>query len=771
MTMDQRSAPQPAGILDRLRVLDLSTGLAGSAAAMHLAEAGADVLKIDRRASMADADAVLLRVLDRSKRRQRLDLGSPADRTAFDALLAGADVLLHDLRPTEAAALSLADEALRQRHPRLVIAVIGAWPQRHPQADAPVIETLVLARLGLLDEQPGHRPGPVFIRLPFASWIASWLAAVGVMARLLARARDGHGGVARTSLAQAALVPMTMHWSRAETPSPVFAKGLDKATPIPLHRCADGRWIHVHYSPDASPWMAQALAAMGPEAVAIENAKHPPSHVAPNFGANKAIIATRSAQDWVEHFWAHDVAAQIAVPFGEIYADEQARCNGYVQAVQDPVLGATWQPGPAWNTDPPPRVRVLQQQSDDALTAGWAGPPLPVSASMEEGAIVAPSAPRPPLDGLKVLDLGAYLAGPFACMVLADLGAEVIKIEPPNGDAMRRLERIFAGTQRGKRALALKLGAADAQPVLEALVRWADVAHHNMRLPAARKLGIAPDQLRAIKPELVCAHVSAYGPDGPRADWPGFDQLMQAACGWEVESGGAGNPPMWLRFGVGDHLAALSSVFAVLLALYQRGRTGQGQAVASSLLGAMLLTCAEAVALPDGRVTPIAHLDAGQNGLSATHRLYRCSDGWIAVAALQVDQAVDLQRIAGADPATTFATLTADAALARLQAADVPCESVREAQTVPFLDSAEMAAAGLHARYPHAQYGALQQIGALWDFGDLPLSIRRAPPALGEHSAEVLASLGYSADAIEQLVQQGLTRTAPARAIPNPSAP
>src|SRR6202022_2308418 len=90
--------------------------------------------------------------------------------------------------------------------------------------------------------------------------------------------------------------------------------------------------------------------------------------------------------------------------------------------------------------------------------------------------------PRPPLDGLKVLDLGAYLAGPFACMVLADLGADVIKVEPPAGDAMRRLERAFAGTQRGKRGLALKLGAEGSKPVIEALANWADIVHHNVRL-------------------------------------------------------------------------------------------------------------------------------------------------------------------------------------------------------------------------------------------------------------------------------------------------
>src|SRR5690606_10607232 len=163
--------------------------------------------------------------------------------------------------------------------------------------------------------------------------------------------------------------------------------------------------------------------------------------------------------------------------------------------------------------------------------------------------------PLPPLHGLKVLDLGAYLAGPFACMMLADLGAEVIKVGAASGEARRRLEPLFSGTQRGERGVALTLGDEPSQPAAEALVRWADVVHHNMRLPAARKLRVDYDSLKRINPQLIYCHVSAYGPPGPRADWPGFDQLMQASCGWEVEQGGAGQPPMWLRFGVGDFFA------------------------------------------------------------------------------------------------------------------------------------------------------------------------------------------------------------------------
>jgi crotonobetainyl-CoA:carnitine CoA-transferase CaiB-like acyl-CoA transferase len=738
-------------ILEGIRVISLCSGIAGSAAGLQLCEAGAEVVMVEPPSNPARDQQALFAVLNRGKRSVILSLDNAEDRQQLQLLLASADVLLHDFTPAVAEAHGLADAQLTADFPRLVISAISGWPQRHALANAIPRETLILARLGLLDEQPAHRPGPVFVRMPFANWLANWLCVVGVMARLLARDRDGCGGIAHTSLAQAALVPMTMHWNRAQTPTSAFAKGLNKHIPIPLHQCADGRWLHVHYSPDKSPWMAAALSELGEAEVARLNALWPPSHVAPNFGANKAVIATRPAQDWVEHFWQHDVAAQMAAPFGDIYFDEQARLNGYVVEVDDVQLGKTLQPGPAWQVQPPARVggsAPLAGEGNAGFSSADATTP-----TQRPG--FAPAS-LPPLHGLKVLDLGAYLAGPFACMLLADLGAEVIKVEAPKGDAMRRLERIFSGTQRGKLGVALQLGDQQTEPAVEALARWADVVHHNMRLPAARKLKVDYESLKVLNPQLVYCHVSAYGPTGPRADWPGFDQLMQASCGWEREQGGEGQAPMWLRFGVGDFFAGLSSLYALLLGLYERNRSGVGQMVSSSLLGATLLSMSEAVVLEDGSLTPIDHLDAQQTGLSDAHRLYRCSDSWLVVAALQPDEVQRFETLVDNQPETWFANQTRQAALASLVAAQVPAQAVLEAQMDAFLDSPEHAAAGLHAHYSHAVYGDLQQIGAFWDFGNLPLSLQRPPPALGQHTRQVLEGLGFTGSELERLASAGL---------------
>jgi crotonobetainyl-CoA:carnitine CoA-transferase CaiB-like acyl-CoA transferase len=738
------------GVLDSVQVIELCGGMAGAAAGLQLSEAGAEVIKVELVAAPLSRQDALFRVLNRGKR--SISLETLAELTP---LIAGADVLLHDFTPAQAAERGLDDASLKQRFPQLIIAAIGGWPQRHALANTAPRETLVLARLGLFDEQPGHRSGPVFVRMPFANWLASWLCVVGVMARLIARDRDGRGGVAHTSLAQAALVPMTMHWSRAETPTPVFARGLDKHIPIPLHQCADGRWIHVHYSPDQAPWMSEAITRLGETEVARLNGLFPPSHVAPNFGANKSVFASRTAQAWVEHLWAHDVAAQIAGPFGAIYFDEQARINGYVVEVDDPLLGPTLQPGPSYRVDPAPQLRgpLRARGADNGLPLARApqGPSLIRIERLPEG--------LPPLHGLKVLDLGAYLAGPFACMMLADLGAEVIKVEAPSGDAMRRLERIFSGTQRGKLGVALKLGDPRTQPLVEELVQWADVVHHNMRLPAARKLKVDYDSLSALNPALLYCHVSAYGPQGPRADWPGFDQLMQASMGWEIAQGGEGNPPQWLRLGVGDFFAGLSSLYALLLGLYARNRTGRGQSVSASLLGATLLTMAEAVALDDGSISQVDVLDSAQTGVSAVHRLYLCGDNhWVAVSALEEREARRLRTLLGADPGLWFLSRTSGQALAQLTANAIAAEPVRQNQLDAFLDDPMHEAAGLHAHYHHPVYGQMSQVGGFWDFDDLPLSLNRAPPALGQHSREVLTRLGFADNELERLAEAGLLR-------------
>jgi crotonobetainyl-CoA:carnitine CoA-transferase CaiB-like acyl-CoA transferase len=363
-----------------------------------------------------------------------------------------------------------------------------------------------------------------------------------------------------------------------------------------------------------------------------------------------------------------------------------------------------------------------------------------------------------------VLDLGSYLAGPYGPMLLADLGADVIKVETTSGDAMRPTGWAFAGCQRGKRGVALDLKSPATRPALEALVRWADVVHHNLRMPAARRLGLDYETLRPLNPEMVYCHTSSYGPRGPRADWPGYDQLFQAQCGWEVLGAGAGNPPMWHRFGFMDHQCALASVVATLLALYQRGQTGQGQFVTASLLGSGALTTSETYRTADGDLAPFAGIDRDQTGTGPAYRMMQLADGWIAVAARTPAQQIALCSVAGThDVYQVPAALSdryCDDVLHQLERAGVPCEPVRLRQRFPFFDDPANRSAGLVAEYHHAEFGKLEQPGAMWYFGDLGVRMDYAPPALGEHTAEVLREMGLSGDEIDNLTAAGVAKTA-----------
>src|SRR5262249_12344978 len=226
---------------------------------------------------------------------------------------------------------------------------------------------------------------------------------------------------------------------------------------------------------------------------------------------------------------------------------------------------------------------------------------------------------------------GQYIAGPMGTMLLADLGADVVKVEPPAGDYGRNIPKAFVGCQRNKRSLAIDLRRPESSPVIDALARWADVVHHNMRLDAAARLGIDDDRLRAINPRLVYCHLSAYGNRGPRATWPGYDAVFQAAGGWELAAAGAGNPPQWQRFGMLDQLAGMLSVVATLLALRERERSGRGQMVHASLLGATVLTTSEVSLRPDGTLTPAPLLDPTQSRIDAWHGLYETADGWVMI--------------------------------------------------------------------------------------------------------------------------------------------
>jgi crotonobetainyl-CoA:carnitine CoA-transferase CaiB-like acyl-CoA transferase len=389
---------------------------------------------------------------------------------------------------------------------------------------------------------------------------------------------------------------------------------------------------------------------------------------------------------------------------------------------------------------------------------------------------------RTALEGVTLIDFGQYLAGPFGPMIIGDLGADVIKVEPLGGDGMRFVNQPFTGCQRGKRDIALNLKAEAGVEIGLKLVERADIVHHNMTVGVADRLGIGYDACKAVNPDVVYCNTYAYGLEGPLAASGGLDPLFQASAGLEYESGPvhAGNPPMYYRFGMTDTANAMLSVVGCLAALYHQRRTGEGQELWTSLLdGGQML--ASDVLLVDGQRAPIPQLDAEQTGVGACYRLYETGDGWLQIAAvtqeqfeqlcrrLHVPELIDDARFvdaaARAEHRTEleavfgerFKTKTALTWSRLLSDDGVPCEIPVDTMggELAFFDS-DNERLGLVAEYEHPILGTMRQFGSLIDFSETPGKIHGPPPLVGEHTREILEWLGFTGTEMDALKADGV---------------
>ena len=389
-----------------------------------------------------------------------------------------------------------------------------------------------------------------------------------------------------------------------------------------------------------------------------------------------------------------------------------------------------------------------------------------------------------PLEGLRVIDFGQYLAGPFGPMLLADLGADVIKVEPTRGDGMRStVVGSFMGCQRGKRDIALDLKQPEGLRIALELVAGADIVHHNMTLGTADRLGVGYEHCKAVRPDILYCNTFMYGAAGPLAHLGGLDPLGQAASGIEWEQGpvAGGNPPMWYRYGHGDVASAMPSVTALLIALFHRNRTGEGQSMWSSIFHGSMLYTADSWLAADGTPAPRPELDREQLGLDALYRLYETQDGWLQLAAVREEHWPALCRVLGrapllddprfatsADRTTHRAELTAELERAfmgdlatnwrrALRAAGVPAEiSVDTWDGETILFDEELVRRGLVTEYQHPLLGRVRQFGNLITFSDTPGRQERASPLAGQHTREILSELGYGDADLDSLHASGI---------------
>ncbi len=755
-----------SGPLAGLRVLDFGQYVAGPLTAVLLADQGADVIHVDppggpRWAGVADA------FFNRGKRRVILDLKQPEDLAAARRLAAEADVVIENFRPGVLERLGLDLDAARRASPALITCSLPGFGAGDPRAGMRGYEGVIAAATANCTPRNGEEPPgwdwerPTYSALPFASSFAGYLAALSIVMALIARRRTGRGQHVEVPLFDA-MFTLVGH-------SGTYAGDLGPHPSSPIHgrgagafRCQDGRYVQFDTSsPRHLTWFARAAGLLGRfDAELLDLTGNARPEVNERLHARlREEFATRTAAEWEEIGNAAGAAIGFIRTPAEWIATSHARRSHAVARVSDPELGDIWCAGvPVGLSDfPEPRVRprrppgadtaaVLAELAGATPSAGSAGPAGPDGAG--PGCSVGAEPDRgQPLRGIRVLDLGLALAGPTCGRILAEFGADVVKVASPGHGVAGYLNR-------GKESLLLDLRGAGGQEVYWRLVDHADVVLENFSPGTADRLGIGYQEVRARRPEAVYTTISCYGLGGPWEGWRGWERQGQAVTGIMERTE---LPSVLGPYNIVDIGTGILGAFATALALYHRQSTGRGQRASASL--AQTATYHQAAFMFDfpgyrpGEARGYHALGAGR-----LQRYYRAADRWFFLAAAPADipalaAVTGLGEDAVADEEAleaAFAAASAEDLVARLTSAGIAAHLVTglaELMTDPVARARELS---VTQEVPGA--GACTMPGVSPRLSDTPARPGHPPHRPGQDAREILASVGLEGrlDALER---------------------
>ncbi len=387
-----------------------------------------------------------------------------------------------------------------------------------------------------------------------------------------------------------------------------------------------------------------------------------------------------------------------------------------------------------------------------------------------------------PLAGVRVLDLTRYLAGPFCTMLLADYGADVVKLESPRGREFRipgseRDSYFFLSSNRGKRSATVDLHRPGARDLVLRLLPNFDVLVENFRPKVMQELGLGAHELLERQPRLVYAGISGFGADGPYRDRPGFDQIAQGMSGFMSLTGTTETGPTRAGIAIADLLGGIFAAHGIQLALLHREKTGQGQIVGTSLLEAMVSVLSWGAGMYFENGTPPS-VAGHHHPLASPYGRFRAKDGYLNVAAGNDAMWKKLARALGRDDLTTdprfshsigrlqsrdeltseveavLATAPVEHWIAVLNDAGVPAGPVLDVKQV--FEDPQVLARNLLVELPHPEVGTFRTTGLPVNLSASPGAIRRRPPLLGEHTDEVLSEAGFTSPEIAELRAAGV---------------
>ncbi len=797
-------------------MLDLSWGVAGPIVSMMMADNGARVTKVEPPGGDPLRAISGTRVWNRGKRSAVLDLTDADTLDLFLNLAGRADVLIESFAPGTTARLGIDYPALSARNPRLVYCSITGYGSTGRDANRPGYDALVAARTGAQWESRGvlggmtaklsgvppilpdfevplerwegpPRQGPLFGGVPWPSIGAAHLAHLGVSAAMRAREHTGKGQLVETSLMLGAMASVAGSWGKAEKADrPGYQSWIhDPRSFKGYFKCSDGRWVHQWV-----PVPGFLAVANGSKLEVTDAVKAHLYDGRVGIAADDLVRLQSIMDDFAETFARFSSAEweQIAIEAGvsvqtvrspeEALRDPLLIADSSVIEVDDPEVGRIHQVG-----------RLYRFGDCDWMPPGPA--PWPGQHTMEvlaEAEAPGPKAWRDdpdaralshPLEGVRVIDFSLAVAGPFGAQQLAELGAEVIKVNSLSRPSLTA--QMHGACERSKRSIAIDLKSTDGLSVFRRLVETADVVATNMREQAVERLGLDYESLRDINPRIIYCHTRGHE-DGPRKNVMGHDQSAASIAGvtWMEGAMDDGGKPHWPSCSIGDTGNGFIWAAAVIQALYHRDRTGRGQKVDTSIVNAHLLNASLAWVNVDGTSDgERPKLDHQALGWNALYRLYEASDGWVCLAALQEEHwsslctaigRLDLQvaanfgspaqRAAHSDELAAaleeeFVHYGAEEIFELLDKHDVPCEVSSSDFASRFFEDPVNLANNRLTDFDDPIGGPSRALGLLVDLSETPGKIWGPPFVVGDNTRSILAELGYGADEVDRLCSTG----------------